>query len=245
AVATSAMRDASNSAEIIALLAEQGITVEVIAGAREAELSFKGTLSGFPRESNEHAEPAIEPSVSSIMTIDVGGGSTEVIFGRYDDDAVSHPNLLIEKAISFNIGSRRVTDRFLHSDPPTVDELAAARAWIEAEIKPFFYDCPKTPRVIYAVAGVATTAVSILEEMREYDRDRVHGTTISTEVFDRMLARLAAMPLAARREVVGLHPQRASVIVGGCITLSCMLHAVQADDFIVSETDILNGILLV
>jgi exopolyphosphatase/guanosine-5'-triphosphate,3'-diphosphate pyrophosphatase len=284
AVATSAMRDAQNSAQVQERLAARGINVEIIEGTREAELSFRGTLSGFPLASSELAAPSslrakpcnpelslqavsgttppralkpepLAPPASPdlqrpVMTIDVGGGSTEVIAGIQSLEPSGKENLVLEQSISFDIGSRRVTERFLHSDPPVPAELDAARAWIAAEIAPFFEGIlplvpePAPARSVFAVAGVATTAVSMLKEMTEYDPERVHGTTVSYKELSELLQRLSAVTLAQRRTLVGLHPKRASVMIGGVITLLEMLRAARAQSFIVSETDILEGILL-
>ena len=233
AVATSAMRDASNSAEIVALLADNGINVEVIEGAKEAELSFRGTLSGFPTR-----------DMGTIMIIDVGGGSTEVVIGEYVQDINGAYSFLIEKAISFNIGSRRVTELFLRSDPPAKNELESVRDWIAEETKEFLTSLTATPDVVFAVAGVATTIVSILKGMEVYDPDLVHGTKVPLTDLDELLISLASLSLDQRRNVKGLQPDRAPVIVGGCIVFSCILHIIGADSFIVSETDILQGILL-
>ena len=256
AIATSAMRDAANSDEIITLLAESGLFVEVIAGRREAELSFRGTLTGFPlgyplrslasSPRNETREEKFLPPEQkrSVMTIDVGGGSTEVIFGEQSYTADGSQKVLIEKAISFNMGSRRITDRFLHSDPPAACELAAARDWISEELATFFSALKKTPDVVIAVAGVATTTVSVLERMENYDPEKVHGTVVTLQELEALLESYVALPLSSRCAIVGLEPGRAPVIIGGTLALASVLRAAGVDAFIVSESDILQGILL-
>ena len=240
AVATSAMRDARNSARVVELLATQGIDVEIIEGSREAKLSFQGTLSGFPLLLPEQNR--------QVMIIDVGGGSTEVIAGLQSVSSSGAQNLLLQQAISFDIGSRRVTERFLHSDPPAASELEAARTWIAEEISPFFATLEPTVngkrRMVFAVAGVSTTTVSILRQMVQYDPKQVHATVVSSDELAGILERLSTITLAQRRSIVGLEPERASVIVGGMLTLLEMLRAAGASEFVVSETDILEGILL-
>jgi exopolyphosphatase/guanosine-5'-triphosphate,3'-diphosphate pyrophosphatase len=236
AVATSAMRDASNSAEVLHELSNAGINVEIIAGKREAALSFAGTLSGFtlPQE----PEP--------VMSVDVGGGSTEVIAGIWGGAIAStslHSYNIIQSH-SFNIGSRRVTDMFLACDPPSSDELHAARDWIRDGMASFFQGLGERPKSLYAVAGTATTVVSVRDAMEPYDPDKVHGSKVTRAELQEVSKRLASVPTDKRRNIVGLHPDRASVILGGLITLDVVMELIGMDAFTVSETDILQGILL-
>ena len=236
AVATSAMRDASNSAEVIRQLDEQGLKVEIITGEQEAELSFLGTLSGFPLE---------RPIKSrTVVTIDVGGGSTEIIIGEQGFDLSGSQKLLIKQAISFDIGSRRVTDLYLHEDPPAEHEMRRARDWIVTQTASFFRSFDEKPEMVLAVAGVPTTVVSMLKMMKVYNPELVHGTVVSLQELDTVMNKIESVPLRVRRELVGLNPERASVIVGGCLVFRCMLEELGVESFVVSETDILQGILL-
>ena len=143
AVATSAARDARNAADFAARLRERGIELSVIPGAREAALSFSGASIDFSGE--------------RLMVVDVGGGSTEVVMGTGDAEPLC--------AHSFNVGCRRVTEKFLASDPPAPEELARARAWIHEKMASWFAEQSKEAvdleRVV-AVAGTATTVVSIV-----------------------------------------------------------------------------------
>ncbi|MCI2242783.1 Ppx/GppA family phosphatase [Adlercreutzia faecimuris] len=224
AMATSAARDAANAAEFAALLAECGVTLAVIPGEREAALSFLGASSDFPDE--------------TVAVVDIGGGSTEVVAGR----AGAVPAM----AHSFNVGCRRVTERFFRADPPSADELAAARAWVRDEMGPFFArlraDVP-VDRLI-AVAGTATTVVSVREAMASYDSARVHRAFVSADDLRAVAARLEALPLAERERVVGLDPGRAPVIVAGMVILEEVLAQSGRPGFTVSESDILHGMVL-
>ncbi len=225
AMATSAARDAHNSDEFTALLAARGIELSVIPGEREAELSFKGASSSFP------AEP--------LFVVDVGGGSTEVIAGI----AGEAPQF----RHSFNIGCRRVTELFLHSDPPTADELQQAKEWARAEMEPFFSDVRAagfTPRAMAAVAGTATSVAAMHLRLERYDAEKVHLSRIDRATLDELAQRVSALPLEERRQVVGLEPDRAPVIVAGFAILQTVLDAAGMDAFTVSETDILHGIVL-
>lgn len=225
AVATSAARDARNAADFAARLRERGIELSVIPGSREAALSFSGASIDFSGE--------------RLMVVDVGGGSTEVVMGTGGAEPVC--------AHSFNVGCRRVTEKFLASDPPASEELARARAWIREQMASWFADQAKEAasleRVV-AVAGTATTVVSIRERMETYDSTRVHKARVSRRELLEVYERLAALPLSARKNVVGLDPKRAPVMVAGLLILLEVLDFAGIDAFTVSETDILHGITL-
>lgn len=225
ALATSASRDAKNAADFVALLAQQGIELTVIPGEREAGLSFTGASCDFAGE--------------DIIVVDIGGGSTEVILGRAGEEPFdSH---------SFNIGCRRVTERFLPSDPPARGEFAQARAWIEEGMQPFFENMRTrgfAPQRLVAVAGTATTVVSVRERMQEYDTTRVHKAQVTRQDLDSVYEQLVTIPLDERKRVVGLDPGRAAVIVAGLVILQVVLDFAGVDSFTVSESDILHGIIL-
>lgn len=225
AVATSAARDARNAADFAARLRERGIELSVIPGSREAALSFSGASIDFSGE--------------RLMVVDVGGGSTEVVMGTGGAEPL--------RAHSFNVGCRRVTEKFLASDPPAPEELARARAWIREQMASWFADQAKEAadleRVV-AVAGTATTVVSIRDRMETYDSSRVHKARVSRQELLEVYERLAALPLSARKKVVGLDPKRAPVMVAGLLILLEVLDFAGIDAFTVSETDILHGITL-
>jgi exopolyphosphatase/guanosine-5'-triphosphate,3'-diphosphate pyrophosphatase len=233
AVATSAMRDAQNSDEVLdALHDASGIKVEVIAGKREAQLSFFGALSGFAEDE------ALRDA--AVLTVDIGGGSTELILGTTEGN--SGPRVLA--AHSFDVGSRRVSDRFLGSDPPTPKELSRAQAWVWAEMGSYFKGLSSRPQVLIAVAGTATTAVSVRDAMTQYDPRKVHGVRVSSGELEKVLNELAILKLEQRRHCTGLEPGRAPVIVGGLVILQAVMQLANLTSFIASETDILQGILL-
>lgn len=225
AVATSAARDARNAADFAARLRERGIELSVIPGSREAALSFSGASIDFSDE--------------RLMVVDVGGGSTEVVMGTGGAEPLC--------AHSFNVGCRRVTEKFLASDPPAPEELARARAWIREQMASWFADQAKEAALlerVVAVAGTATTVVSIRERMEAYDSSRVHKALVSRQDLLEVYERLAALPLSERMQVVGLDPKRAPVMVTGLLILLEVLDFAGIDAFTVSETDILHGITL-
>lgn len=224
AMATSASRDAANGPEFAARLAERGITLAVIPGSREAQLTFLGASSDFPGE--------------NLLVVDIGGGSTEVVAGRFGEDPVaSH---------SFNIGCRRVTERFFRDDPPTPDQMDAARQWIRETMAPYFEGLATAgfaiDRVV-AVAGTATSVVSIREAMETYDSSRVHKAVVTADELRTIEERLAAETLEERKATVGLDPKRAGVIVAGLVILEEVLALAGADAYTASESDILHGMI--
>lgn len=225
AMATSAARDAANADEFAARLAALGVTLTVIPGQREAALTFAGASADFPGE--------------NLLVVDIGGGSTELIAGRAGADPVA--------AHSFDIGCRRVTERFLRNDPPAADEMAAARAWMGEAMAPYFEHLAAAgfaiDRVV-AVAGTATSVVSVREAMTTYDSERVHKARVSADELVAIEERLAAEPLAVRKTCVGLDPKRAGVIVAGLVILEEVLDLAGADGYTASESDILKGMIL-
>lgn len=225
AMATSASRDADNAAEFVALLAERGVILTVIPGEREAALTFAGASSDFPGE--------------RLLVVDIGGGSTELVAGRAGESpAASH---------SFNVGCRRVTERFFHDDPPTPDQIAAARQWIRDEMAGYFENLTakgfSLDRLV-AVAGTATSVVSIRESMEVYDSSRVHKALVTLDQLRAIEGRLGAEPVGVRRETVGLDPKRAGVIVAGFVILEEVMALAGVREYTVSESDILKGMIL-
>ena len=152
-----------------------------------------------------------------------------------------------DRSHSFNIGCRRVTEKFFRADPPSAAELEEARAWVEAGMRPYFDELRGAgfaPERLVAVAGTATTVVSVHEHMKVYDTARVHKAVITRSVLDGVADELERVPLAERERIVGLDPGRAPVIVAGMVILQTVLDLAGVDAFTVSESDILHGIML-
>jgi exopolyphosphatase/guanosine-5'-triphosphate,3'-diphosphate pyrophosphatase len=229
AIATSASRDASNADRFIELLSASGVTPEVIPGRREAALAFLGATA--------------EREGEGLLVVDCGGGSTELIVGSVSKSGEGRV-AEVAAARSIDVGSRRMTEKYLLGDPPTAAELDRARAWASGEIRPFFERLDTRPRQLIGVAGTATTLAAIHQELVEYDSAAVHGYVLSGSDLSDMLEMLAALPLERRKQVVGLHPQRASVIVAGALIFETVLALAGVDSMLVSEHDILYGILL-
>lgn len=225
ALATSASRDASNAADFVAMLERRGVHLSVIPGEREAALSFKGAGAAYPGE--------------KLLVLDVGGGSSECIAGV----GAQEPRF----KRSFNVGCRRVTERFLKSDPPSQGDMDEAVAWFAPQFATFFEMLAEhdfsIDRVV-AVAGTATSMVSIEQAMEVYDSSRVHGATVTLTSLNAIKERLASMTLEGRRGVIGLQPDRAPIIVAGALILAEIVRQAGVGSFTVSEADILHGIVL-
>jgi len=225
-VATSASRDAGNGEAFLARLEAAGLRPEIITGSREAQLSFLGATLDLGGE--------------DTLVVDTGGGSTELVLGsRLRDGSID-----IASARSVDVGSRRVTELFLHGDPPTHRELEEASAHITAELRPFFDGLRTRPREMIAVAGVATSCAAIDMALEPYDPARVHGSCLGGHALSDIREMLAALPLQQRREVPGLEPARAGVIVAGALILETALALAGLDSTLVSEHDILYGMVL-
>lgn len=225
-VATSASRDAGNAEEFLAALERAGMQPDIIPGSTEAQLSFLGATWGRTGE--------------DILVVDIGGGSTELVLGSIDEEGV----IDTESARSIDIGSKRVTELFLHGDPPVRHELDAAAAYITDELRSYFDGLRTRPREMIAVAGTATSLAAIDLALDPYDPDRVHGYCLGAHALADMREMLAAMPLERRRGVIGLEPARAGVIVAGALILETVLALAGLDSTLVSEHDILYGMVL-
>jgi exopolyphosphatase/guanosine-5'-triphosphate,3'-diphosphate pyrophosphatase len=215
AVLTSAVRDAANGRQFAARVArDYGLDARTLSGDEEARLTYRGATA-----LRDDAEP--------LLVIDVGGGSTELVVGTRGE---------VTFHASTQNGVVRHSERHLHHDPPTARELAALAADV---------DVPTAPAsAAVAVAGTATSCAAIDLALDPYDPERVEGYVLSLERLRSILARLAALPLARRIEVPGMHPDRASVIVAGIAILIRVLEAYDLDRVEVSERDILWGVAL-
>jgi exopolyphosphatase/guanosine-5'-triphosphate,3'-diphosphate pyrophosphatase len=226
AVLTSAVRDAANGPAFQDEVRERhGLDAAVLGGDEEARLTFLGATS--ERDPDDPATTAV---------IDIGGGSTEFITGR-GRTATFH--------VSTQVGVVRQTERHLDSDPPARDELDAMAREVRATILDGLPDEVRTgvDRAI-AVAGTGTHLAAIDLELETYDSGRVEGHVLTAARVKELLERLAALPLAERREVRGLHPDRAPTIVAGAVVLREAMAALGLEAVEVSEHDLLRGAAL-
>lgn len=225
-VATSAVRDAANGDDFAAGIASSfGIPIEVISGDREAQLTFLGASTGEAMSGDGRA-----------LVVDIGGGSTEFIVGD-EGELTFH--------VSTKLGAVRQSERHLHSDPPTDTELSAliaeAAQIIEDSVPAEFRE--GVARGI-GVAGTPTVLASVDQALEEFDPWKVHGYAITRQAAEALLERLAGLPLDQRRNVTGLHPDRAPTIVAGAAILLGAMRAFELAEIVVSEHDILYGLAL-
>ncbi|MCT1640598.1 Ppx/GppA phosphatase family protein [Dietzia cinnamea] len=236
-VATSATRDASNKDDFFGMTAEvlgahfPGATAEVISGQTEAELTFAGGVSD------------LSPADGPFVVTDLGGGSTEIVMGE-----LVRGEVRLLGARSLDIGCVRITERVLHSDPPTADEVAGARAVI-AEALAEAGDVPvgRAARWV-GVAGTFTTLSALAQNLGEYDPERIHGSVISLDRMREVCDRLVASSVTERCSMGPMHPGRADVIGGGAIVVQAlcdeMFERAGLSELTVSEKDILDGIAM-
>jgi exopolyphosphatase / guanosine-5'-triphosphate,3'-diphosphate pyrophosphatase len=223
-VATSAARDARNRDSFFAGIKQRlGVLPDVISGATEAQLSFVGALS------------RITPEGEPVLVMDIGGGSTELITGSAAGEMYS--------AISLDIGSVRVTERFLKQNPVAADDLALAIEYVDDLVAGSGVDFASIGTWI-GVAGTATTLAGVYLELAHYDREQVHGAVIPLPALHELLHRLAQMTVEEIRALPSMHPGRADVITGGALIEARIAARLNVGDLIVSESDILDGIAL-
>ena len=223
-VATSATRDASNTAEFTRQVKEiLGVAPEVLTGSQEAGLSFTGATA----ELAELSGP--------VLVADIGGGSTEFVLGQ--------PGMPAVQAISVDIGCVRMTERHLTSDPPTRAEVAAATADIDAALDRVSAAVPAgQARTLVGLAGSVTTVAGIAMGLPAYDPARIHHARVSAADVHEVTWSLLAQTRAARAAIGVMHPGRVDVIGGGALILDRIMQRFGFAEVLVSEHDILDGI---
>jgi exopolyphosphatase/guanosine-5'-triphosphate,3'-diphosphate pyrophosphatase len=222
-VATSATRDAANRADFVSMVEKAlGVTPEVISGQEEAELSFAGATGDLT-------------DGAPFLVMDIGGGSTELVLGS---DAV-------EAAWSMDVGCVRLTERHLVDDPPTAQQVAAAREDVEAALDQALTVVPGALAVTaVGLAGSVTTVAALALGLDAYDPVAIHLSRLSAADVDRVTEQLLAMTRAERAALPVMHPGRVDVIGGGALVLQTVVRRLGLTEVLVSESDILDGIAL-
>jgi exopolyphosphatase / guanosine-5'-triphosphate,3'-diphosphate pyrophosphatase len=220
ATATSAARDATNGQELIKLGRDRGIPIHIIEGKKEAELSFDGAVSAIESAANK-----------KILVIDVGGGSTELIFREPGKDI---------KATSFDVGCVRLTEMFLKNDPVSANEYQALQSYAAKVMNQYGH---VSPDLVVAVAGTPTTLACVAQKI-DFDEYKVEGYTLTRQKISDLARDLGALPLSERKKVKGLEPLRADVIVTGCALLERGLDLAGRDEMRVSTRGLRYGIAL-
>lgn len=224
AFATSAVREAGNGhafARRVEL--ETDVPVEIVSGEEEAVLGFQGVLAGLTHPGR-------------VLVIDIGGGSAELILG--DSEGIAHK-------VSLPLGAVRMTERWIKSDPPDLGEMDALRADALTQLKEWReLVLGYKPESAVGIGGTATTLGAIALGMKAYDRERIQGFELSVRGLDDLILRLSEMPLEVRREVPGLQPKRADIIIAGALVLETIIKTFDMTGYGVSDYDNLEGLLV-
>ena len=221
---TSALRDAANGQFFLTeARSRAGVEIQIITGDREAQLAYAAVRSDSSLKL---------PLESPLLVFDIGGGSTELILG--DSSGVGRHK-------SLNIGAVRLTERFLHSDPPSLYELDQATQFARDAFETF--PAPESSPLVAGIGGTAINVASVMQGLAKPDPDAVHATTLSHASVAEALSRFAHVPLADRRQIPGLEPKRADIIVAGALILDCLLSYFHADHFLLSARGLRYGLL--
>ena len=223
--ATSAARDASNRDEFFAAATEAvGVTPELLSGEEEGRLSFLGATAD------------LDPARGPFLVCDIGGGSTEFVWGTTD----------AEISVSTDMGCVRMTEAWLHSDPPDPLELSQALSVISLHLDDVLREIPMAPEAatFVGLAGTVSTAAAVELGLASYDRDQIHHFELSREAIEDVFRTLATENLEDRMANPGLEPQRADVIVGGMCVLVSIMRRFGFASCLVSESDILDGLAM-
>ncbi len=223
ATATSAARDASNRDEFFTRAhAALGITPELLSGEEEAQLSFRGATTGLD-------------APAPYLVVDIGGGSTEFVLGATEPEFLA----------SVDMGCVRITEQYLTSDPPAPEELSNAVSAVRdlvADVDRAFPEARQAATLV-GLAGTVTTVAAIELGLPEYDAERIHHFHLTRAAAEDVFRTLATEPAAERAHNPGLEPGRVDIIVGGAIVLVTILRVLGFDEVLVSEADILDGLV--
>ncbi|MBC8388244.1 MAG: Ppx/GppA family phosphatase [Actinobacteria bacterium] len=240
AVGTRALRQASNNDWFLSdIYKKLGINIEIISGEEEAKLSLYGVIRelgiNLIRSTiSEDSKNSIDKN-KNILVIDIGGGSTEFILSTLKGQIIS-----IE---SLNIGCVNLTEKFIGPDKPELDKLHNMEIFIRNKIKDVIEKIKENKFLfIIGLAGTVTTIAAIDLKLVKYDRDKIHYHVLSLKKINQIYANLCDLDLEERKDVVGLEPERADIIIGG---ISILLEIMESSGgkIIVSENDILDGII--
>lgn len=219
AFATSAARDAENREEFLKKVRDLGIKIECISGEEEAELNFLGNSLVFD---------------ARILVIDIGGGSTEFTLGK---------NNKIDFIKSIDIGAVRATEKFFSQDNYSEENIEKCKEWIKENIIEIIKIKNEEFKTV-GVAGTATTQISVKKEMKIYDNQQVHMSEITVEELEKNLKLFISKNIEERKEIIGLEPKRADVIIAGTLILITILKELNRDKIVVSESDNLTGAMI-
>ena len=221
--ATSASRDAANRDEFFSAARDVlGVEPELLSGLEEGRLSFRGATADLDR------------SRGPFLVCDIGGGSTEFVWGT--DDA--------EHVVSIDVGCVRMTEAWLHHDPPAAEELSQALSVIDVHLDDVLREIPFAAEAatFVGLAGTVTNVAAVEIGLPEWSREAIHHFVLTRAAVEDVFRTLATESIADRKHNPGLEPQRADVIVGGLCVLVSIMRRFGFADCLVSENDILDGL---
>jgi exopolyphosphatase/guanosine-5'-triphosphate,3'-diphosphate pyrophosphatase len=221
-VGTHALRTAQNPDELLARLENP---VRILTGDEEARLGYQGVVMGL----------GLSPVPSRLLVVDIGGGSVELTWGRRGQ---------VEASQSVPAGAVVLTERFLAHDPPLHTEISALRGHLTRTLDSGLSQVSGKGLRVVGVGGTITTMAAIEQRLSPYDPERVHGYRLTRRSVERITEELAALPLAGRRRLPGLQPERADIIVAGAIVLEHVLTRTGVRSLTVSEADLLWALVL-
>lgn len=220
AMATSAARDVKNGEELFRLGEKYGIKIQVIPGAKEAQISFEGSTFEWP-------------DARGLAVVDVGGGSTEIVGLNEQSELKGH---------SLNIGSVRLTEMFVETHPVSESNIRSMEKYCFEQIEAHRNSMPeKGLKDLVAVAGTPTTLAAVIQSVT-YSAEKVHGYRINLEELEKWRDDLAKMDLESRKKLIGMDPRRADVIVAGTTILLCVAKALGQQSLFVSDKGVRYGI---
>jgi len=221
-VATAALRDASDGANFLASVRQRaGVTLEIITGQTEAQLSYLSTLKGL------RLSPA-----DKLLIVDIGGGSTELIRAE--------PDRTLE-VVSLQLGSVRLTERVIHHDPPPASEAEILRATVDKALRQLGWHY--RPDRMVGIAGTVTTLCAIALGLERYSPESVHGYQLRAGEVSRLTELLGSMPLERRKQLPGMEPGRADVLFAGGVILERVMNYFGCGDVIVSDQGVRWGLM--
>jgi len=223
AVGTMALRTAKNSADFVAKVQNSsGIAVRVIPGEEEAELTHLAVLSG------------IGASVGRLAVCDVGGGSTEFIFGG---------DTGVDRRFSINLGAVKVSDEHLASDPPGPEQVETAVSYVLGILRDNRVDAARPVDRLIGIGGTVTSMGSVKLKMAEYDPDLIQGAALTRDDVDELIRLFCSMPLGDRKKIIGLQPKRAEVIIGGACIVRGIMECLDVAEFTMSDRGLRHGLM--
>ncbi|MGB4001955.1 MAG: Ppx/GppA phosphatase family protein [Bacillota bacterium] len=223
AVGTMALRTAKNAKDFIDAVRDlSGIEVRVIPGEEEAEFAYLAVLSG------------IGASVERLAVCDVGGGSTEFIFGGQAG---------IDRRFSINLGAVKVSADYLSSDPPSSKEVEDAISYVIDVLKENGVNDNMPVDKLVGIGGTITSMGAVKFKMEKYDPDVIQGSILTRDDVDRLIALFRSVPLDERRNIVGLQPKRAEVIIGGACIVRGIMESLGTDELTMSDRGLRHGLM--